>query len=54
MGLLGGCVSSLWLIHDVKLAKQIQLDPQLLLGTSGDALETLNIDGNIDATFVHL
>lgn len=54
MGLLGGCVSSVWLIHDVKLAKQIQLGLQLLPGASGDVLETLNIDGNIDATFVHL
>lgn len=54
MGLLGGCVSSVWLIHDVKLAKQIQLGLQLLPGASGDVLETLNIDGNIDATFVRL
>lgn len=54
MGLLGGCVSSVWLIHDVKLAKQIQLGLQLLPGASGDVLEMLNIDGNIDATFVHL
>lgn len=53
MRLLGGCVSSVWLIHDVKLAKQIQLGLQLLPGASGDVLETLNIDGNIDATFVH-
>lgn len=54
MGLLGGCVSSVWLIHDVKLAKQIQLGLQLLPGASGDVLEMLNIDGNIDATFFHL
>lgn len=54
MGLLWGRVSSVWLIHDVKLAKQIQLGPQLLPGASGDVLETLNIDGNIDAAFVHL
>lgn len=54
MGLLGGCVSSVWLIHDVKLAKQIQLGLQLVPGASGDVWETLNIDGNIDATFVHL
>ena len=54
MGLLGGCMSSVWLIHDVKLAKQIQLGLQLLPGASGDVWETLNIDGNIDATFVLL
>lgn len=54
MRLLGGCVSSVWLIHDVELAKQIQLGLQLLPGASGDVLEILNIDGNIDATFVLL
>lgn len=53
MRLLGGCVSSVWLIRDVKPAKQIQLGLQLFPGASGDVLKTLNIDGNIDATFVH-
>ena len=54
MGLWGRRVSSLRLIHDVKLAKQIQLGSQLLPGASGDISETLNIDGNIDATFALL
>lgn len=39
MGLLGACVSSVWLIRDVKLAKQIQLGLQLLPGVSGDVLD---------------
>lgn len=54
MGLLGDCVSSLRQTHDVKLPKQIQLPTPLLPTASGDVLVMLNIDGNIDATFVHL
>lgn len=48
MGLLGACVSSVWLIRDVNLAKQIQLGLQLLPGISGDVSAMLNIDGNKD------
>lgn len=50
MELLGGRVSSVWLMHDVRVAKQIQLGPQLLPGATG---ETLNIDGNTDGALVH-